>query len=273
MMQQTSDSLPPAIDFARLCRGDEPGLKAVIQRYGAFKVKNHGISVSARNECFSFCKSFFGQPDDLKTTDPAFLRFKGEKVKSTHIPKESLYVSKDKLCDYPPVQTLYKEIDKITPGLLQALSRTLALDPSLESFHNDKIDQLALHHYPDIPGASERNPAHRDWDLLTILIYEDTRSSNGLEVAELPATDNAEFTPVDPGPDEITILLGSTLPKLSKLHGWGGIRSCLHRVSGTGERYSIGCFINVDDDTRLNEEGTTARSHREMWETKSKVKD
>lgn len=230
--------------------------------------------------------------------EPAFSRFEGEKVKETRIPKESLYVSKNKLYDYPAVQRLSKvivsvdfmlidhylnseqELERITPELLQAISRTLTLSPSLESFHSGASDQLAFHHYPEVPEALERSPAHRDWSLLTLLMYEDTGRSNGLEIAERPylrqggaPANSAKFIPVNPGRDEITVLLGNMLPRLAKLHQWEDVRSCLHRVSGFGDRYSIACFINAEDDLLLGGDGTTAREHREHWETRSKVQD
>ncbi|KAE8424011.1 hypothetical protein BDV36DRAFT_242512 [Aspergillus pseudocaelatus] len=279
-MQRGSHALPPAVDFARLCQGDEPGLKAIIQKYGAFKIKNHGISLSAKDRCFAFSRDFFGQSCVSKRMDPAFSKFEGEKVKETRIPKESLYVSKNKLYDYPAVQGLSKELERITPELLQAISRTLTLRPSLESFHSGASDQLALHHYPEVPDVLERNPAHRDWGLLTLLMHEDTGRSNGLEIAEFPyprqggrPANSAKFISVNPGRDEITVLLGNMLPRLARLHQWKDVPSCVHRVSGSGDRYSIAYFVHADDDLLLGGDGTTAREHRENWESRSKVQD
>ncbi|OJJ72418.1 hypothetical protein ASPBRDRAFT_538804 [Aspergillus brasiliensis CBS 101740] len=277
-MQRGHRTLPPAIDFMRLCQGRESGLRAVIQQYGAFKLRNHGVSLSTKDGCFAFSKSFFGQSSDLKIANPAFSRFEGEKVKGTRIPKESLYICKPDLCEYPTLQKLSKEFERITPVLLREISRVLNLSPPLDSFHTGGSDQLALHHYPEVPGARERSPAHRDWGLLTLLMHEDMGSQNGLEVAELPCShqggqpaNNSKFISVVPGNDEITVLLGNMLPRLSKLYQWEEIRSCAHRVSGFGERYSIACFVHADDNMLLHEDGTTAREHREKWETQSKV--
>ncbi|RDH27084.1 hypothetical protein BDQ94DRAFT_154636 [Aspergillus welwitschiae] len=264
-------SLSQAIDFARLCQGLEVlSLNTLVKQYGAFKITNHGISSRARNGCFAYSKSAFERPNNLKSADPAFSPLKGETVRGTAIPKESLNIAKDKLGNYPPVQTLHKELKDFTPRLLEGLSQTLRLEPSLNSLCTNGEVEIALHHYPNITAVPERNPEHRDWSLLTLLLHEDTGISNGLEVAELPGR---KFTPVDPGNGEITVLVGSMLRRLAKYYCWEDIPSCVHRVSGTGERYSIAYFLHINDSTRLAEDGTTAGDIRRMWETQSKVKN
>ncbi|KAF7125528.1 hypothetical protein CNMCM5793_001767 [Aspergillus hiratsukae] len=282
---QQTRALFPAIDFAQFQQGNDPEARELLKQYGAFRLRNHGISIHAKDNCFAFARTFFSQSDDLKSKVPSFSGFEREKVRGSPIPKESLYVSKDDLQTYPAVQALYNDIDRIIPDLLRALSTTLDLPFSLDEYHVNSDDEVALHHYPTIAGVERtrnRNPAHRDFGLLTLLIQEDTEGNNGLEVADLDSTaqrgsavgSSARFTPVEPGENEITVMLGNMLPKMAKGKGCEGVRACVHRVAaGEGERYSIACFIHADGRTVLDNEGTTAGEHREQWVSRSQVLD
>lgn len=157
----------------------------------------------------------------------------------------------------------------------------MGLEPSLGSLCTNGEVEIALHHYPNMPAVRERNPAHRDWSLLTLLLHENTGNNNGLEVAELTdlnsgkqaAVRDAKFIPVNPANGEITVLVGTMLNTLARYYRWDDIPSCVHRVSGTGERYSIAYFLHFNDNTRMKEDGTTARDIRTKWETQSKVKN
>ncbi|KAL3246539.1 hypothetical protein ABHI18_012698 [Aspergillus niger] len=114
--------------------------------------KPHG-SGSPREPHASTSKTAFERPNNLKSADPAFSPLKGEKVRGTAIPKESLNIAKDKLGNYPAVQTLHKELKGFTPRLLAELSQTLGLEPSLDSLCANGEDEFALHHYPNVPAV------------------------------------------------------------------------------------------------------------------------
>ncbi|KAI2930368.1 hypothetical protein CBS147321_10556 [Aspergillus niger] len=106
-----------------------------------------------------------------------------------------------------------QELKDSTLRLLEELSQTLGLEPSLDYLCTNGEVEIALHHYLNTPAVSEENPEHRDWSLLTLLLHENTGISNGLEVAELPgrnrgkqaAVRHAKFIPVNPANGEITV--------------------------------------------------------------------
>ncbi|KAF7155543.1 hypothetical protein CNMCM6106_004689 [Aspergillus hiratsukae] len=262
---QQTRALFPAIDFAQFQQGNDPEARELLKQYGAFRLRNHGISIHAKDNCFAFARTFFSQSDDLKSKVPSFSGFEREKVRGSPIPKESLYVSKDDLQTYPAVQALYNT---------ESYPTSSGPYRRLWIYHS---------HLTNITSRDRnRNPAHRDFGLLTLLIQEDTEGNNGLEVADLDSTaqrgsavgSSARFTPVEPGENEITVMLGNMLPKMAKGKGCEGVRACVHRVAaGEGERYSIACFIHADGRTVLDNEGTTAGEHREQWVSRSQVLD
>ncbi|PYI06519.1 Clavaminate synthase-like protein [Aspergillus sclerotiicarbonarius CBS 121057] len=287
-MQRTVVSSPqtralfPAIDFVLFRQGKEPQVKELLQRYGAFRIRNHGLSSQVKESCFGFAKGFFNQPTERKRNVSSFSGFECETVRGSRIPKESLYVSRTELERYPPVSLLYKEMmDQFMPELLESLSQALDLRFSLQHYHKSGDDTIALHHYPMVEGV-ERNPAHQDFGLLTLLIQEDAGTTSGLEIADLQSTDkkgsssigaSARFVPVEPGENEITVFVGNMLPKLARTNQCDAVlRSCVHRVaSGDRERYSIACFVHADSMTILDEKGITARGHLENWISRSQA--
>jgi isopenicillin N synthase-like dioxygenase len=152
------------------------------------------------------------------------------------------------------------------------VSRALQLDFSLNEYREDYEDNLCLHHYP-VTQRVERNPAHKDFGILTLLVQENTASSNGLEVADLTSSNArtsesvhecARFVPVYPEADEITVLAGVSLQKLA---GKAAIAPSVHRVMtalSTHEhvaglpRYSIAYFVHPDAKSTLDIRGETA---------------
>jgi isopenicillin N synthase-like dioxygenase len=163
------------------------------------------------------------------------------------------------------------------------VSRALQLDFSLNEYREDYEDNLCLHHYP-VTQRVERNPAHKDFGILTLLVQEDAAGSTGLEVADLTSTNErtsedvnkcARFVPVYPEADEITVLAGVSLQKLA---GKAAIAPSVHRVMaalsthnehGVGlPRYSIAYFVHPDGKSTLGNRGETAggylRRRREM---------
>lgn len=153
------------------------------------------------------------------------------------------------------------------------MSKALQLDFSLNDYREDYEDNICLHHYP-VTQRAERNPAHKDFGILTLLIQENATSSNGLEVADLTSTnaqsseginESARFIPVCPEADEITVLAGISLQKLA---GAAAVAPSVHRVVTTLSthceqgtwlpRYSIAYFVHPDVKSKLDTRGETA---------------
>lgn len=160
--------------------------------------------------------------------------------------------------------------------MLENVSKALQLDFSLNEYREDYEDNLCLHHYP-VTQRAERNPAHKDFGILTLLVQEDTAGSNGLEVADLTSTDartseaideSAQFVSVYPEANEITVLAGVSLQKLA---GMAAIAPSVHRVVTTLSinnkhgacfpRYSIAYFVHPDAKAKLDIRGETARDY------------
>ncbi|RJE26782.1 hypothetical protein PHISCL_00914 [Aspergillus sclerotialis] len=172
-----------------------------------------------------------------------------------------------------------KEFSRILPGLLGSLSEVLQLDLSLNQHRGEYEDSLCLHHYP-VTKRVERNPAHKDFGILTLLIQEHNESSNGLEIADLTSTDakpsldindNARFVPVYPEADDIIVFVGISLKRLARK---AQFTPGVHRVVAPPDsmpqtsRYSIAYFVHPDARTKLDGKGETAgeylRRRREL---------
>lgn len=166
------------------------------------------------------------------------------------------------------------------------MSKALQLDFSLNEYRQDHEDNICLHHYPSTRRV-ERNPAHKDFGILTLLIQENTPGSNGLEVADLTSTDartsegideRAQFVPVYPEAGEIIVLAGISLQKLA---GKGTIASSVHRVvtalstdnkDGTCfPRYSIAYFVHPNAKSILDARGESAGDYLKRCRERSQI--
>ena len=143
------------------------------------------------------------------------------------------------------------------------------MDFSLNQHRAEYEDSFCLHHYP-VTQRVERNPAHKDFGILTLLIQEHNESSNGLEIADLTSTDakrsldindTARFLPVYPEPDDIIVFAGISLKKLArKVQFTPGVHRVVAPPDGMPQtsRYSIAYFVHPDAGTKLDDKGETA---------------
>ncbi|KAL3481762.1 hypothetical protein BJX99DRAFT_218209 [Aspergillus californicus] len=267
----------PAIDFQ--LRHDQATVDSVassINRFGAFRVRNHGLSPTIISELFQTAKAFFASPLSVKMMDPFYLPFAAESVRGQIMRKETLeFDDVSDITGLPgPVTAFITEIFPILRNLCELLSTALCLDGSLNAHYSIDNAKPSLLYYP-AGNDKVRNPAHQDYNAFTLIFQENDEAGKGLQIADLSSTaenmsakvdETASFLPIDPRAGEFILMIGHSLSKWVRPNSPPGrpyITPCVHRVAsaidteegkGSTARYSLAHFVHFAAHTSLGKE-------------------
>ncbi|KAL5338930.1 hypothetical protein BJX70DRAFT_365100 [Aspergillus crustosus] len=266
----------PAIDFQ--LRHDPATVGSVVRlidRFGAFRVRNHGLTPTIISELFQTAKTFFASPSSVKATDPFYLPYAIESVRGQVMRKESLeYDEISDITKLPaPVAAFITAIFPILKELCELVSTALCLKGDLNAHISIENAKPSLLYYPS-GYSKDRTPAHQDYNAFTLIFQENGTAGKGLQVADLGSTtettsakvnDTAQFLHVDPHPSEFILMIGHSLSKWVRANSPPDhhyITPCVHKKSSAidGEdkdspaRYSLAHFVHFAAHTSLGEE-------------------
>jgi isopenicillin N synthase-like dioxygenase len=276
MTQVPVVSLKPVLDGAP--DGDAKVAEAllpVLQSWGAFQLRDHGVPQSVIDAAFAATRRFHEMPLDYRMTLKIDRNNRGyAPMHQSHYPgnkpdlKESFNVGMglteadpDVAAGKPlhgvnrwpelegfrsPVEAYFDELTALGKRLLGPLAICLDMPAGeLRRQYSKPIAFMRLFHYPPDSDVDQREfgaAEHKDYGFLTILAQD---ANGGLEVR----SPNNELVGVPPRTDQFVVNVGDLLSEITG----GNFVSPLHRVvnrSGVA-RYSIPFFFDPDFDARF----------------------
>jgi len=264
----------PIIDLATLIKSDITHQQAVAKqiydacnKIGFMYLKNSGITQDLIAQVFTYSKSFFDLPLEVKQqlawknelSNTGYVGIERERLNPDQPGdlKEAFNFSKAELLspqlpiNEPAINVFYQACTELANNILQAFA--LALELPKDFFiirHNQQNHTLRLLHYPALqthpqPGQV-RAGEHSDYGSITLLFQDDV---GGLEVQ----TTAGEWIAAPAIPDTVIVNTGDLMQR------WTNDVFCStkHRVMIPQDhkllqsRYSIAFFCHPNDDTEI----------------------
>lgn len=249
---------------------------------GFFLARGHGVSETLIADQFAWTRRFFELPDDVKQryavgTLPGHRGWESigaQVLDAAALPdlKESFYTGIHYPPDHPNVvaglagyapsvqvaglpgfsaqmDAYVSAVRDLGMRIVRLIALSLDLDEDyFDDMFVEPLGTLRLLRYPPQPADAPANQfgagAHTDWDVLTMLVQDD---SGGLEVQN----PEGEWIPAAPVPGTFVVNLGDMIPRWTN----GYYRSNMHRVinrHGAGRsRYSVPFFFGPNYHARI----------------------
>ncbi|KAL0813281.1 hypothetical protein Bca101_069724 [Brassica carinata] len=227
-------------------------IREASERWGCFRVMNHGVSLSLMSEMKKTIMDLFERPHEVKVRNTDVLLGIGYRAPydiNPYYETFGLYdmaspQAVDTFCDLLDASADQREImvkyAKSTDGLAKDLARRLAESYGLAEtdFFKGWPSQLRINKYHFKPEAVGKLgfQLHTDSGFLTILQADEN-------VGGLEAMDNAsgKFFPISPMPNTLAIILGD----MAIIWSNGRLCNVKHRVqcNEATERFSIASFL------------------------------
>ncbi|CAN6885252.1 unnamed protein product [Brassica oleracea var. botrytis] len=253
MMAETGGVIP-TIDLEEVISDKilNQKIREASERWGCFRVMNHGVSLSLMSEMKKTIMDLFERPHEVKVRNTDVLLGIGYRAPydiNPYYETFGLYdmaspQAVDTFCDQLDASADQREImvkyAKSTDGLAKDLARRLAESYGLAEtdFFKGWPSQLRMNKYHFKPEAVGKLGfhLHTDSGFLTILQADEN-------VGRLEAMDNAsgKFFPISPMPNTLAIILGD----MASIWSNGRLCNVKHRVqcNEATERFSIASFL------------------------------
>ncbi|KAL0704088.1 hypothetical protein Bca4012_070513 [Brassica carinata] len=253
MMAETGGVIP-TIDLEEVISDKilNQKIREASERWGCFRVMNHGVSLSLMSEMKKTIMDLFERPHEVKVRNTDVLLGIGYRAPydiNPYYETFGLYdmaspQAVDTFCDLLDASADQREImvkyAKSTDGLAKDLARRLAESYGLAEtdFFKGWPSQLRINKYHFKPEAVGKLgfQLHTDSGFLTILQADEN-------VGGLEAMDNAsgKFFPISPMPNTLAIILGD----MAIIWSNGRLCNVKHRVqcNEATERFSIASFL------------------------------
>ncbi|KAF9382525.1 hypothetical protein CPB97_007120, partial [Podila verticillata] len=277
----------PIVDFNLFASDPEECARQIgeaSQNIGFFYLKNHGVPKDLVDRMFRDSEAFFQQPLRNKTGhligphNIGYSPMKSERLDPEHQVvgdlKEAYNVRKYSVDDdstsyfvrgdkseQQQVGIFFKELHKLAVSVMQCFAIALKVPESAQGRHffdqshvweESSGTTLRFLHYPQQSGdpSTPLAGSHSDYGSITLLMQKDIA---GLEVQASRVHKNVPWVAAPVIPDTILVNIGDHL----QLWTNGLLKSTKHRVMYnpqqlTSSRYSIACFIQPNDMTRLD---------------------
>ncbi|KAF9586585.1 hypothetical protein BGW38_001556 [Lunasporangiospora selenospora] len=275
----------PVIDFAHFRTNKELCAQEILQAsqdIGFFYLVNHGISQELVDEMFGYSTRYYTKPLSYKTAhiigreNYGYTGLQDEKLDLAHEEmdmKECFNVTKRSIDDastksftlgdpaaQEKVGDFFKSLHELGLDILRCFAIALKIPEGAggQSYfdHSHKWEApafttLRFLHYPQQKG-DPRQPlagSHSDYGTITLLFQKDIP---GLEVQASRTHPDVPWVPAPVIPGAILINIADHFQIWTN----GLVKSTKHRVmynplQETSSRYSIACFMNANNDIRL----------------------
>ncbi|XP_059632375.1 1-aminocyclopropane-1-carboxylate oxidase homolog 1-like [Cornus florida] len=252
----------PVIDLSGTEKDDRRRRKIVdeiriaSEKWGFFRVVNHGIPLSVLSEMMNGVRAFHEQPSEVKQEF-----YSGDRMKKVRLVTNSeLYLSRsvnwrdtmnisllfsdhlhpDELplaCRDSTIEYI-KDVSELGDTIFELLSEALGLKPNhLRDMECSKGRGFSCHYYPACPepDLTLGTNKHSDPTFITILLQDQT---GGLQVVH----DN-RWVDVQPIVGSLVVNIGDTLQIISN----NKFKSAVHRVRANSDRprISVACFFTA----------------------------
>jgi isopenicillin N synthase-like dioxygenase len=259
----------PIIDLTAFTNGDTITRQNIIKQIyqacheiGFMYLQNSGISKGLRKQVFSYSKSFFNLPlevkqkqawsDELNNTGYVGLERERLNPNKPGDLKEAFNVNKQAAIKIDAsILAFYDSCTELANSVLQAYALALELpEDFFITRHNQQNHTLRLLHYPPLQTPSKpaqvRAGEHSDYGSITLLFQDDV---GGLEVQ----TASGNWIAAPAIPDTVVVNTGDLMQR------WTNDIFCStkHRVMIPSDnnvkqsRYSMAFFCHPNDDTEI----------------------
>ena len=259
----------PVIDLTAFTNGNAATRQAVIKQIyqagheiGFIYLQNSGISKDLIKEVFTYSKSFFNLPLEVKQkqawsdefSNTGYVGIERERLDANKPGdlKEAFNVNKQAAVGIDAsIVAFYDSCTELANTILQAYGLALKLPKDFFTIrHNQQNHTLRLLHYPPLQTPSKpgqvRAGEHSDYGSITLLFQDDV---GGLEVQ----TASGEWIAAPAIPDTVIVNTGDLMQR------WTNHVFCStkHRVMIPSDhrlnqsRYSIAFFCHPNDDTEI----------------------
>ena len=259
----------PVIDFTAFTNGDTITRQNIIKQIyqacheiGFMYLQNSGISKDLIRQVFTYSKSFFNLPLEVKQkqawsdefNNTGYIGIERERLDPTKPGdlKEAFNVNKQAVIGIDAsILDFYDSCTELANTLLQTYALALELpEDFLITRHNQRNHTFRALHYPPLQTPSKpgqvRAGEHSDYGSITLLFQDDV---GGLEVQ----TASGEWIAAPAIPDTVIVNTGDLMQR------WTNNIFCStkHRVMIPNDsrvkqsRYSIAFFCHPNDDTEI----------------------
>ncbi|XP_072980685.1 protein DMR6-LIKE OXYGENASE 1-like isoform X2 [Typha angustifolia] len=260
-----SNAQIPLVDLQDLLGPDRSRVVEAIglacQNGGFFQVKNHGIPEAMIDDVLRVSKEFFQLPvserlknysdDPMKTTRlSTSFNVRTEKVRSWRdYLRLHCYPLEHFVHEWPSnpgtfrqiVSDYCKKVRDVALQILEAMSESLGLEQNyISKALGSHAQHMAINYYPPCPQPELTYglPAHKDPNVITLLLQDDVPGLQVLKDANWVAVDSSRYN--------LVINVGDQIQALSN----GKYKSVLHRavVNDSSPRISIPTFYCPSPD-------------------------